>query len=121
MNNRSLCYQVEEYKTPVITPNILLRGQATQFMEDNAKNMDVDEKDQMTKRLRSVTFVRSVGRTSESGGSTSTCMYCMYCTKGLQQSRPNKSRYQGASSIENWKTHRQDSGEGRSQLHAATR
>ena len=31
MNNRPLCHAGEEYEVPIITPNILLRGQSAVF------------------------------------------------------------------------------------------
>lgn len=58
MNNRPLCYMGEEYEAPVITPNILLRGQPTWFMEENAEQLDDDERETMTKRLRYIKTCR---------------------------------------------------------------
>ena len=50
MNNRSLCYQGEEFEKPVITPNLLLRGQPATFLEEDVEAMD--EKAAVTKRMR---------------------------------------------------------------------
>lgn len=35
LNNRLLCYMKEEFEQPVITPNLLLRGQPAHFLEEN--------------------------------------------------------------------------------------
>ena len=51
MNNRPLCYVGEEFEVPVITPNILLHGQPTCFLEENADEMD-GEKGKLCRRLR---------------------------------------------------------------------
>ncbi len=50
MNNRPLCYQGEEFEKPVITPNLLLRGQPATFLEEDVEAMD--EKAAVTKRMR---------------------------------------------------------------------
>ena len=34
LNNRPLCYMEEEFEQPVITPNLLLRGQSAHFLEE---------------------------------------------------------------------------------------
>jgi hypothetical protein len=51
MNNRPLCYVGEEFEVPVITPNILLHGQPTCFLEENTDELD-DEKEKLCRRLR---------------------------------------------------------------------
>lgn len=35
LNNRPLCYIGEEFETPVITPNLLLRGEPAPYLEEN--------------------------------------------------------------------------------------
>jgi len=52
LNNRPLCYVGEEFEQPVITPNLLLRGQPAHFLEENSDNTDDDEAEEMTRRLR---------------------------------------------------------------------
>ena len=42
MNNRPLCYQ-EEFQQPVITPNILIRGQPANMLEENLELADNEE------------------------------------------------------------------------------
>ena len=51
MNNRPLCYIGGEFEQPVITPNLLLRGQPARFLEEDTDDMD-DEREKMTRRLR---------------------------------------------------------------------
>ena len=51
LNNRPLCYMEEEIEQPVVTPSILLRGQPTQFLEENPDDV-TDERADITKRLR---------------------------------------------------------------------
>ena len=43
MNNRPLCYQGEEFETPVITPNILIRGKPAQMLEEDLHKVGDDE------------------------------------------------------------------------------
>ena len=50
LNNRPLCYLGEEFEMPVVTPNLLFRGQPTRFLEENGENMS--EGEEMTRRLR---------------------------------------------------------------------
>ena len=50
LNNRPLCYLGEEFEMPVITPNLLFRGQPARFLEENGENMS--EGEEMTRRLR---------------------------------------------------------------------
>ena len=50
LNNRPLCYMGEEFETPVITPNLLLRGQPAPYLEENRDEMSDSE--EMTRRLR---------------------------------------------------------------------
>ena len=50
LNNRPLCYMKEDFETPVVTPNLLLRGQPARFLEENSE--DLDEATEMTRRLR---------------------------------------------------------------------
>ena len=38
LNNRPLCYMEEEFEQPVITPNLLLRGQPAHFLEENTSD-----------------------------------------------------------------------------------
>ena len=40
----------EEFDTPVITPNLLLRGQPATYLEENLD--EVSEREKMTRRLR---------------------------------------------------------------------
>jgi hypothetical protein len=51
MNNRPLCYVGEEFEVPVVTPNILLHGQPTCFLEENTDEIG-DEKEKLCRRLR---------------------------------------------------------------------
>ena len=50
LNNRPLCYMGEEFETPVITPNLLLRGQPAPYLEENRDEMS--DREEMTRRLR---------------------------------------------------------------------
>ena len=50
LNNRPLCYMGEEFETPVITPNLLLRGQPAPYLEENRD--EVSDREEMTRRLR---------------------------------------------------------------------
>jgi len=50
MNNRPLCYQGEEFQQPVITPNILIRGQPANMLEENLELADNEEG--IPKRIR---------------------------------------------------------------------
>ena len=43
MNNRPLCYQGEEFETPVITPNILIQGKPAQMLEQDLNKIGDDE------------------------------------------------------------------------------
>ena len=43
MNNRPLCYQGEDFETPVITPNILIRGKPAQMLEEDLYKIGDDE------------------------------------------------------------------------------
>ena len=52
LNNRPLSYTEEEFKQPVITPNLLLRGQPAHFPEENSDNTDGDEPEGVTRILR---------------------------------------------------------------------
>jgi hypothetical protein len=56
MNNRPLCYQGEEFEKPVITPNVLLRGQPANYLEEDAEAT----KDQTaaTKQMKYLTVCR---------------------------------------------------------------
>ena len=51
LNNRPLRYLGEEFDQPVITPNLLLRGQPAQFLEENTDDIG-DGREGMTRRLR---------------------------------------------------------------------
>ena len=50
MNNRPLCYQGEEFEKPVITPNLLFKGQPANFLDEDVE--ELDEKTAVTKRMR---------------------------------------------------------------------
>ena len=50
MNNRPLCYQGEEFENPVITPNLLLRGQPANFLEESEEAMN--DNTAATKRMK---------------------------------------------------------------------
>ena len=50
MNNRPLCYQGEEFEQPVLTPNILMRGNPTQFLEEDLQ--EADEDTALTRRMK---------------------------------------------------------------------
>jgi len=52
LNNRPLCYTEEEFEQPVITPNLLLRGQTAHSLEENSYNSDGEGLREMTRRLR---------------------------------------------------------------------
>ena len=52
LNNRPLCFMEEEFEQPVITPNLLLRGQSAHFLEENSDNTDGEGLDVMTRRFR---------------------------------------------------------------------
>jgi len=43
LNNRPLCYQGKEFETPVITPNILIRGKPAQMLEQDLNKIGDDE------------------------------------------------------------------------------
>ena len=43
MNNHPLCYQGEEFDTPVITPNILIRGKPAQMLEEDLNKIGDDK------------------------------------------------------------------------------
>ena len=43
MNNHPLCYQGEEFQQPVITPNILIRGQPANTLEENLELTENEE------------------------------------------------------------------------------
>ena len=47
LNNRPLCYMGEEFETPVITPNLLLRGQPAPYLEENCNEMS--DREEMTR------------------------------------------------------------------------
>ena len=49
MNNRPLCYQGEEFETPVITPNILIRGKPAQMLEQDLNK--IGDNETLPKRL----------------------------------------------------------------------
>ena len=51
LNNRPLCFLGEEFEQPVITPNLLLRGQPAQFLEENLDDIG-DGREGMTRRLQ---------------------------------------------------------------------
>ena len=51
MNNRPLCYLGEEFEQPVITPNLLLRGQPAYFLDENGDDA-CDDLEGMTRRMR---------------------------------------------------------------------
>ena len=40
VNNRPLCYQGEKFEQSVLTPNILMRGNPTQFLEEDLQEVD---------------------------------------------------------------------------------
>ena len=50
MNNRQLCYQGEEFEKPVITQNLLVKGQPANFLDEDV--VELDEKTAVTKRMR---------------------------------------------------------------------
>ena len=50
MNNRPLCYLGEEFEQPVITPNLLLRGQPAYFLDENGDDV-CDDLEGMTRRM----------------------------------------------------------------------
>ena len=50
MNNRPLVYLGEEIENRAITPNILLNGERTEFLEKNTQALEEESK--MTRRLR---------------------------------------------------------------------
>ena len=56
MNNRPLCYQGEEFEKPVITPNLLLRGQPANYLEEDVEAMN--DKTAATKRMKYLTVCR---------------------------------------------------------------
>ena len=49
MNNRPLCYQGEEFQEPVITPNMLIRGQPANLLEEDLSKVGNEE--ELAKRL----------------------------------------------------------------------
>ena len=49
MNNRPLVYQGEDFEEPVLTPNILLRGQPAEFLEEDIEKLADDSL--VTKRI----------------------------------------------------------------------
>lgn len=50
MNNRPLCYIGEEFDRPVLTPNILLRGTPTRFLEEDLDK--INDFGEVTKRVK---------------------------------------------------------------------
>ena len=56
MNNRPLCYQGEEFEKPVITPNLLLRGQPANYLDEDVEAMN--DKTAATKRMKYLTVCR---------------------------------------------------------------
>ena len=50
MNNRPLCYLGEDHDFPVITPNLLMRGQTTAVLDQDVDLLD--DKSAVTKRMR---------------------------------------------------------------------
>ena len=49
MNNRSLCYQGEEFQEPAITHNILIRGRSANLLEEDLSKVGDDK--ELPKRL----------------------------------------------------------------------
>ena len=50
LHNQPLCYMGEEFETPVIIPNLLLRGKPAPCLEENRD--EVSDREEMTRRLR---------------------------------------------------------------------
>ena len=53
INNRPICYVGDECDEPILTPNILLRGIPTRFLEEDLENLNyTDETTVVTRRIR---------------------------------------------------------------------
>ena len=55
MNNRLLCYVGEEFDRPVLTPNMLIRGSPTGYLE---KDTEAAEYQVYTRRMRYLSICR---------------------------------------------------------------